>query len=202
MGNHRAPAKNKKWTSYVTTAVAMRRFARLVLVALLAVVAAGLLVLDQTMTSIVLLATTQYIVKGTNSAFNQIPDSAYPAFADTYDQAVGVTQTDADVLVPYPASFWQISPPGFIFSPTFDQSVAEVVQNLESAQYGRPLGSTSVGDVVWGYSQGATVVTQYKRDFNAAYDPTAVPTAVAPKFVLVANPNRPNGGILERGVAF
>jgi hypothetical protein len=208
MGNHRAPAKNKKWTSYVTTAVTMRRFPRLVLVALLAIVAAGLLVVDQTMTSIVLLATTQYIVKGTNSAFNQIPDSAYPAFADTYDQAVGVTQTETDVLVPYPASFWPISPPGFIFSPTFDQSVAEGVRNLEGnnpqipPEFTRPLNSTSEGDVVWGYSQGATVVTQYKRDFNAAYDPTAVPTAVAPTFVLVANPNRPNGGILERGVAF
>jgi hypothetical protein len=197
VGNHQAPAKNKRWTSYVTTAVAMRRVACLVLVALLAIVAAGLLVVDQTMTSIVLLATTQYIVKGTNSAFNQIPDSAYPAFANTYDQAVGVTPPQNDVLVPYPASFWPISPPGFIFSPTFDQSVAAGVQNLESAQFGRPLDSTSEGDVVWGYSQGATVVTQYKRDFNAANDPTAVP----PTFVLVANPNKPNGGILERGVA-
>jgi PE-PPE domain len=167
----------------------MRRFTRLVLVALLAIAAAGLLVVDQTMTSIVLLATTQYIVKGTNSAFNQIPDSAYPAFADTYDQAVGVTQTDTDVLVPYPASFWPISPPGFIFSPTFDQSVAEGVRNLEGnnpeipPEFTRPLNSTSEGDVVWGYSQGATVVTQYKRDFNAAYEPTAVPTAVAPRLV-------------------
>jgi hypothetical protein len=39
----------------------------------------------------------------------------------------------------------------------------------------------------------------YKRDFNAAYPITGGP--VPPTFVLVANPNRPNGGILERGVA-
>jgi PE-PPE domain len=183
----------------------MRRFVSLVLAALIAIVAAVLLVVDQTMTSIVLLAATQYIVKGTNSPFNQIPDSAYPAFADTYDRAVGVTPPGPDVLVPYPASFWPISPPGFIFSPTFDQSVATGVRNLEGnnpeipPELTRPLNADSPGDVVWGYSQGATVVTQYKRDFNTANNPAAVEP---PTFVLVANPNRPNGGILERGVAF
>jgi PE-PPE domain len=174
----------------------MRRAGRLMLVALAAIVAVVLLAFGQTMTSIVVLAATQYIVKGTNSAFNQIPDSAYPAFADKYDQAVGVTPPGTNVLIQYPASFWPFTPPGFIFSPTFDQSVAAGVKSLEAA---RPLSSSTTGDVVWGYSQGATVVTQYKRDYNAAY-PTN-PGAVNPTFVLVANPNRPNGGILERGVA-
>ena len=144
-----------------------------------------------------------YIVKGTNSAFNQIPDSAYPQFAHNYDTAVGapaplpVTQPYPYYLVQYPASFWPITPPGYIFSPTFDQSVAEGVRNLESVTTGRPISTDSPGDVLWGYSQGATVVTQYKRDYNAQTNPPAKP----PTFVLVANPNRPNGGILERGVA-
>ncbi|MBV9091477.1 MAG: PE-PPE domain-containing protein [Mycobacteriaceae bacterium] len=157
------------------------------------------------MTSLVALmaAGTVYIVKGTNSAFNQIPDSAYPQFAYNYDHAVGapaptpLTTPYPYYLVPYPASFWPITPPGYIFSPTYDQSVAAGVASLESS---RPVSSTETGDVVWGYSQGATVVTQYKRDYNQAYPSN--PTAVAPTFVLVANPNRPNGGILERGVAF
>jgi PE-PPE domain len=188
----------------------MRRAARLVRIALAAIAAVVLLAFGQTMMSAVALAATTcpaagcvYIVKGTNSTFNQIPDSAYPQFAYAYDTAVGapaptpVTTPYPYYLVPYPASFWPVTPPGYIFSPTYDQSVATGVQNLETL---RPVSSTEPNDVVWGYSQGATVVTQYKRDYNAAYPGTG-PTPVPPTFVLVANPNRPNGGIFERGVA-
>ncbi|MGX9791969.1 PE-PPE domain-containing protein [Mycobacterium sp. MMS18-G62] len=143
-----------------------------------------------------------YIVKGTNSAFNQIPDSAYPPFAGAYLALVGVPDPSGPgnppVLVPYPAAFFPISPPGYIFAPTYDQSVAAGVTSLESL---RPLSSTSAGDVLWGYSQGAAVVSQYKKDYNAAYPGTGTTPPVPPTFVLVANPNRPNGGILERGVA-
>ena len=100
------------------------------------------------------------------------------------------------ILVDYPATFRPITPPGYIFSPTFDQSVTAGCAVLQrSALY-----ATS-GDVLWGYSQGATVVTMYKRDYNAAYPGTGATQPVPPIFVLVANPNRPNGGILERGVA-
>ncbi|AGB25685.1 PE-PPE domain-containing protein [Mycobacterium sp. JS623] len=173
----------------------------MLLVAMAAVGSALLLGVNQTMTAVVALSAT-YIVKGTNSAFNQIPDSAYPAFAQKYDNAVGAPTPDPIILVPYPATFWPVTPPGFIFSPTYDQSVATGVRNLEGTPTSpglRPLNSTST-DTLWGYSQGATVVTQYKRDWNAAFPSN--PGAVHPIYVLVANPNRPNGGILERGVAF
>lgn len=170
----------------------MRRAARLVLVAVVAVVAAVLLAVDQTMTSVVALTATYY-VKGTNSAFNPIPDSAYPAFVQKYDDAVGAPTTQPIIPVPYPASFWPITPPGYIFSPTFDQSVAAGVAELQTL---RPVGTNSA-DTIWGYSQGATVVTLYKEAYNAQ----ATPPKTAPTFVLVANPNRPNGGILERGAA-
>ncbi|GAC1397098.1 MAG: PE-PPE domain-containing protein [Mycobacterium sp.] len=161
--------------------------------------AAVLLALGQTLTPVVALTAATYILKGTNSAFNQIPDSAYPRFAQKYDSAVGAPTPQPIILVPYPATFRPVTPPGYIFSPTFDQSVATGVANLENPTTGRPLDSTTPGDVLWGYSQGATVVTQYKRDWNNAHP--ANPGAVPPTFVLVANPNRPNGGILERGVA-
>ena len=177
----------------------MRRRARFLVVGLLAVMAAVLLAAGQTMTPAVMLTAATYIVKGTNSAFNQIPDSAYPAFAQKYDSAVNVATPQPIILVQYPAALWPITPPGYLLSPTFDQSVATGVQNLENPATGRPLNSTSTGDVLWGYSQGATVVTQYKRDWNAAYPTDSA--AVPPTFVLVANPNRPNGGILERGTA-
>jgi PE-PPE domain len=173
----------------------MRFTVRSLGVALLALLAAVLLALTSTMTNVFTLAATVYIMKGTNSAFNQIPDSAYPPFAHDYNQAVGapappLTTPGAYVIVPYPATFRPITPPSYIFSPTFDQSVAQGVQSLQN----QPVAT---GDVLWGYSQGATVVTMYKRDLNATWTPgDPVPT-----YVLVANPNRPNGGILERGVA-
>jgi hypothetical protein len=188
----------------------MRRATGVMLAALVAMASVLLLTFGATMTSAVALAAAVatcpaagcvYIVKGTNSAFNQIPDSAYPQFAYTYDTAVGapaptpLTTPYPYFIVPYPAAFWPITPPGYIFSPTFDESVATGVNNLEGV---RPVSTNSPTDVLWGYSQGATVVTQYKRDYNAQVSPPAQ----APTFVLVANPNRPNGGILERGVAF
>src|ERR1700737_4002470 len=102
----------------------MRRAARLVLVALVAIVTAVLLTFSTTMTSAVVALTATYFVKGTNSAFNPIPDNAYPAVGQKYDNAVGPPTTQPIIPVPYPASFWPVTPPGYIFSPTFDQSVA------------------------------------------------------------------------------
>lgn len=174
--------------------------------AAVAVMAVVLLAFNQTLAPLVVLmaAGTVYVLKGTNSAINQVPDSAYPQFAHDYNAAVGApaplpieSPYPYDVL-PIPAAFWPITPPDFITSPTFDQSVAQSVAIAEAA---RPVTSTEPNDVIWGYSQGAVVASQYKRDYNAAYA-TADPTPVTPVFVLVANPNRPNGGILERGVNF
>ena len=45
--------------------------------------------------------------------------------------------------------------------------------------------------IVYGYSQGAVVATEYKRETGA----------VGNTYVLVANPNRPNGGILNGSTA-
>lgn len=174
--------------------------------AVLAIATVALLALGQTLTSAVALlaAGTVYILKGTNSAVNQVPDSAYPQFAHDYDAAVGAP-APLPVESPYPydvlaipSAFWPITPPDYATSPTFDESVAQGVAILEAA---RPVNSTEPADVIWGYSQGAVIATQYKRDYNAAY--ATSPTApVPPTFVLVANPNRPNGGILERGFGF
>jgi hypothetical protein len=183
----------------------MRLTVRSLGVALLALLAAVLLALTSTMTNVFILAATVYIVKGTNSAFNQIPDSAYPPFASDYINAfvpppgsaptpVAAFPDGPYVIVPYPATFRPITPPGYIFSPTFDQSVAQGVQSLQHQ-------NVQPGDFLFGYSQGATVLTIYKRDYNAANAEAAPGSITPPTFVLVANPNRPNGGILERGVA-
>ena len=65
----------------------MRFAVRSIGVALLTLLAALLLALTSTMTNAFTLAATVYIVKGTNSAFNQIPDSAYPQFAHDFTTA-------------------------------------------------------------------------------------------------------------------
>ncbi|WP_322789297.1 PE-PPE domain-containing protein [Mycolicibacterium sarraceniae] len=48
--------------------------------------------------------------------------------------------------------------------------------------------------MVFGYSQSARIATIVKRDLIAQSD-GAEPSA---SFVLIDNPNRPNGGIMER----
>jgi hypothetical protein len=68
----------------------MRVLVRSVAAAMLALGAAILLALTSTAPNVYTLTASLYIVKGTNSAFNQIPDSAYPAFAGAYLALVGV----------------------------------------------------------------------------------------------------------------
>ncbi len=96
-----------------------------------------------------------------------------------------------------------------LFDMTFDQSIEKGRQNLNSCIWGvactvtppttvrrqrrRHKRSTDSVYVVYGYSQSAAVATLQKRDLIANPQPgTDVFFAVA------ANPNRPNGGILER----
>ena len=63
--------------------------------------------------------------------------------------------------------------------------------NLQTATAGDP------APVIFGYSQGAIVVSQYKKAFNAQYA-NAVPGINPSTFVLLGNGDRPNGGILAR----
>ena len=87
-------------------------------------------------------------------------------------------------LVDYPASFWPVSTGGF-GDPTFNESVNAGKNNVATA--------VSAGDddaLIFGFSQGAVVVSQFKA---SAPDPEHDIT-----YVLLANPNRPNGGFLER----
>jgi hypothetical protein len=80
----------------------------------------------------------------------------------------------------YPGGFWPVSAGG-LSDPTYDRSVGIGVADLLAAH-------PTDGDVIIGYSQGAVVASTYK-----AADPNTNIT-----YVLVENPNRPNGGILER----
>lgn len=57
--------------------------------------------------------------------------------------------------------------------------------------------SVDLGVVGFGYSQGATVVNLWLNDHANGKDPSA-PAANDVSFVLIGNPNRPNGGLLAR----
>jgi PE-PPE domain len=90
----------------------------------------------------------------------------------------------------------------------FDESVAIGLDNLDACVRGTACtvtkppfmstGSASLADhsyVVFGYSQSATIAAFEKYDLIAH-----PPAGTTVSFVVMSNPNRPNGGILERFV--
>src|SRR5271166_4576711 len=182
----------------------MRVFVRSVGVALLVIAAAVLSALTQTMTSMFTLAAATYIVGGTQYAFpacapfcgtlttpQQNIALVTPYITGTiFNPPLAPSQV---TLVKYPASFWPLSV-GYLDALTFNQSVGKGVAALTALA---PPGSIQPGSVIFGYSQGATVATIYKRNFNQywANNPGQPPSI---NFVLIGNPNRPNGGIDER----
>ncbi|MGC2653965.1 MAG: PE-PPE domain-containing protein [Mycobacterium sp.] len=82
---------------------------------------------------------------------------------------------------------------------TFDQSVAQGVTDLNNAITLPPVAGGYAGDnlVVFGYSQSATTATDEMNNLAAAGNPMN-PGQLA--FILVGDPNNPDGGILERFV--
>jgi hypothetical protein len=91
-----------------------------------------------------------------------------------------------------PEQFWPITG---LTSQTFGQSVNQGVPLLNNAVMTQTAAGNNV--VVVGYSQSATVATLEMRHLDA------LPVAARPSpdqlsFVLLGNPNNPNGGILER----
>ncbi len=89
--------------------------------------------------------------------------------------------------VNYPASFWPVA--GGLGAPTFNTSVGVGVSDLLI----RALATTSAHDVlqIVGYSQGAVVANKVRTELRD--DPT-----FDADFILMGNPNRPNGGIFAR----
>lgn len=115
------------------------------------------------------------------------------------------------VAVQTPEQFWPV-----YGADLFDASVAAGVDNLGNCLHGRTschahyfAGASAVTPdyVVFGYSQSARIATIVKRNLIAQFrkpDGTWLPvvdstgTPLQASFVLIGNPNRPNGGILER----
>jgi pimeloyl-ACP methyl ester carboxylesterase len=122
---------------------------------------------------------TVWYVRGTNIG-NNPSDADFEKFVGRMLDGSNVDPPGPDMKVDYPGGFWPASS-GNLSDPTFDQSVAQGVGSLN----GKPVQD---GDVIFGFSQGAVVASEYKGE----HPDTNV------TFVLVENPDRPNGGILER----
>ncbi|GFM17415.1 MULTISPECIES: PE-PPE domain-containing protein [Mycobacteriaceae] len=152
------------------------------------------------------------LIMGGNSHPLSIPQDTtefitdYVDSADTYFiRPSGLCDRPCALVAVYtPEEFRFVT--GF-FDMTFDQSVAVGQANLDECVKGNPCTVTSApyvhtdlraladsSYVIYGYSESATVASNQKLDLIA--HPTSTPVS----FLLLANPNRPNGGILERFV--
>jgi len=102
--------------------------------------------------------------------------------------------------VPYTAQFWPFPWNGWggLTGAKLDESVASGLTRLTSDLVGtyRPGPDSPV--VIFGFSQGATVASRQK----ALLSDLAPEDQADIDFVLIGNPNRPNGGLFERLAAF
>ncbi|MCV7193474.1 PE-PPE domain-containing protein [Mycolicibacterium brumae] len=153
--------------------------------------------------------TLPIIVPGTGT-----PDPYIPARENYLGNAVSYYVTPAGACgvagidcgnpegVLYPATFWPIPLPGWggLEGDKWNVSVSQGLGYL-TASYRDALGlnpgETREYDnvVVFGYSQGATISSIFKANLAAANN-GLVPANT--EFVLIGNPNRPNGGLFER----
>lgn len=102
--------------------------------------------------------------------------------------------------VPYIAQFWPFPWEGWggLTGAKLDVSVASGVAQLNSDIVGSYPPSAQNPIVIFGYSQGATVASREK----ALLSKLSPADQAAVDFVLIANPNRPNGGLFERLAMF
>lgn len=189
----------------------MRRIGRGVFAALLVMAAAVLLAFSSTVASIVRLTATGLYMGGTDHPLSIPQDTtefitSWVDGTSTYfvDPSGLCTPGCPPVAVYTPAQFRFVTG---LHDMTFDHSVDVGVANLDNCIRGRvcqatlppftatgPEHLTDTSYTVLGYSQSATVASFEK------YDLIGHPSAAKVNFVLLANPNRPNGGILERFV--
>lgn len=139
--------------------------------------------------SLHLTAAGSVIMPGTKIGY--VPSEA--EFTEYATAVIGTTAGNPGMVdyLDVPGQFW---PATGLDSLTFDASVA-AGQALLSPKVDAAIGN---GEpiVVFGHSQSAVIATKEKQRLLDEYGAAANPPDV--QFVLVANPNRPNGGLLAR----
>ena len=173
--------------------------ARSAMVAVVAMVAAVVLAVSSTLTAAVSLAAVALIVPGTGTPDPSVPplgtnymENAVDYYIQPLDPACATTCTPEPV--PYIAQFWPFPFAGWggLNGAKWNVSVASGVSSLNT----RIDAVDPAEDVViFGYSQGATVSSLVKRQLADA-NGGVIPEKYS--FVLIGNPNRPNGGLFER----
>ena len=165
----------------------MRITVRLVGSVLLTLFVVPLLAATSTMTAAIQLAAMTALIMGGTGNPQPLP-SYVTAINNRYLTGQYSTYTASGLTTP--EQFW----PQGLTSLTFDQSVNKGVGILDAAIHSDTTGPTDQVVVV-GYSQSATIATIEER--NLAKESNA-PTPGRLSFILVGNPDNPNGGILER----
>ncbi len=153
------------------------------------------LALTASMTTLVQLAATALIMGGTGmKALGDPHQWGAGSYVDQVNNTyLADRHLDQDDLkwVSTPEQFW---PATSLTDISFDTSVARGLLSLNNAVLNTP------GEkIVVGYSQSANIATREKRNLaELRAQGAAVPSPDELSFVFVANPNRPNGGILAR----
>ena len=179
-----------------------RSLAHTMVVALAAALCAVLTAVGGTLTAAVTLTATALIVPGT-----AVPNPAtVPGYMENaVDYYVSPTTASCASVctpepVPYLAQFWPFPWEGWggLSGAKLDESVASGVAQLTSDLVGTNNPSAQSPVVIFGYSQGATVASIEKSQLSmlSPEDQANI------NFVLIGNPNRPNGGLFERLAMF
>ena len=178
------------------------RSALAVALALPAAAGAAVAAATGTVTAAVALTTAALIVPGT-AVPNPAAVSGYMENAVDYYIAPTTPSCAIEcspVPVPYIAQFWPFPWEGWggLTGAKLDVSVASGLSQLTSDLVGDYRPGVEDPLVIFGYSQGATVASRQKNLLSrlSAEDQSAI------DFVLIGNPNRPNGGLFERLAMF
>lgn len=140
------------------------------------------------------LAAADYATLIMGGTGNPTPGSGYLNYVyDTYIAPRIAPLTGTPTGLTTPQQGWPLTG---LNSLTFDTSVARGVEILKQAIAAQPAGTKTA---VFGFSQSATVVTNYLNEIatGAIANP---PNPADLRFTLIGNPNNPNGGLFERFV--
>ncbi|MET0705174.1 MAG: PE-PPE domain-containing protein [Mycobacterium sp.] len=174
-----------------------------IFVGFLTVLGGAFLALTSTITTAVTLAATALIVPGTGEpnpgAIGGLEENAvkYYVVPNTADYTASCPASSCNpVGIPYIAQFWPFPIPGWggLSGSKWDVSVASGLTNLQK-ELAVLHSNPPAGDItIFGYSQGAAVASMEKTAL-AGLTPAEKANY---SFVLIGNPERPNGGVFER----
>jgi hypothetical protein len=169
----------------------MRTIFRSALIAVLALLGTVALGAASALMAAVTLAATALIVPGTGTPDPSVVTGFMQNAVNYYSEpnAPSCKTICNPVPITYPASLWPLTG---LSTAKWNVSVANGVSNLNSTVLNE-LAADPTGDIViFGFSQGAAVASQEKSNLAGVTNKGQF------YFVLVGNPERPNGGLFER----